>query len=147
VPERLVENILGLLAERKIAEAMEEGAFDNLPGAGRPLPEDDLANLPDDVRLAYRILRMLDGGPEGAPPDSSAASEKGAPPKRSLIEELELGSPSEARAYKNLDSLRARLRGKDGPDGEGHRILRSGYLDKVLERLYPEKRQEEEKKE
>ncbi len=29
------------LAERRIREAAREGAFDNLPGAGRPIPGDD----------------------------------------------------------------------------------------------------------
>lgn len=36
-----------LVAENKIAEAAEQGKFDNLPGAGKPLPELDRPFDPD----------------------------------------------------------------------------------------------------
>ena len=45
------------IAERKIAEAIERGDFDDLPGAGRPLQLDDDAHVPEDLRAAYRILK------------------------------------------------------------------------------------------
>ena len=48
---------LELIAEAKIAEAVRAGAFDNLPGAGRPLELDDDRLIPQESRLAYRILR------------------------------------------------------------------------------------------
>lgn len=40
-------------AERKIAKAIENGEFDNLPGMGKPLSFDDLAR---DENLAHRLL-------------------------------------------------------------------------------------------
>jgi hypothetical protein len=46
-----------LIAERKIAEAMEEGAFDHLEGAGKPL---DLSENPFEDpsdRIAHRLLK------------------------------------------------------------------------------------------
>jgi len=46
-----------LIAERKIAEAQARGELDNLPGEGRPLELDDDALVPEDLRLAYRILK------------------------------------------------------------------------------------------
>jgi hypothetical protein len=46
-----------LIAERKIAEAIANGELDNLPGEGRPLDLDDDALVPEDLRLAYRILK------------------------------------------------------------------------------------------
>jgi Domain of unknown function (DUF1992) len=46
-----------LLAETKIAEAMRAGVFDNLPGAGKPLDLDADKLVPEDVRMAYRILK------------------------------------------------------------------------------------------
>ena len=46
-----------LLAEHKIAEAVSRGELDDLPGAGKPLPLDDDALIPEDLRVAYRILR------------------------------------------------------------------------------------------
>ena len=40
------------------SQALEAGAFDNLPGAGRPLPdEDDMSLVPAEQRAAWRILR------------------------------------------------------------------------------------------
>lgn len=48
---------LEIVAERKIREAMERGEFANLPGAGRPLRLDDDSMIPEDLRLAYKILR------------------------------------------------------------------------------------------
>ncbi|WP_353119621.1 DnaJ family domain-containing protein [Nitratidesulfovibrio sp.] len=46
-----------LIAERRIAEAQEQGAFDNLPGVGRPLELEDDAMVPEDLRMAYKVLR------------------------------------------------------------------------------------------
>ena len=46
-----------LLAERRIAEAISRGELDDLPGAGKPLTLDDDALIPEDLRVAYRILR------------------------------------------------------------------------------------------
>ena len=46
------------LAERKIEEAIERGEFDDLPGAGQLLDLDDLdPMLPEELRMAYRILK------------------------------------------------------------------------------------------
>ena len=45
------------IAERKIAEAMAAGEFNDLPGAGRPLELEDDAHVPEDLRVAYRILK------------------------------------------------------------------------------------------
>jgi len=49
--------LLDLLAEQRITQAMDEGAFDNLEGAGKPLPADDLCFVPEELRAAYRILK------------------------------------------------------------------------------------------
>ena len=46
-----------LIAERKIAEAAAQGEFDNLPGAGKPLDLEEDALVPEDQRMANRILR------------------------------------------------------------------------------------------
>ena len=45
------------VAEQKILEALARGELDDLPGAGRPLELDDDALVPQDLRLAYRILK------------------------------------------------------------------------------------------
>ena len=49
--------ILDALAEARISEAMAQGAFDCLPGAGRPLALDDDALVAPEFRAAYRVLK------------------------------------------------------------------------------------------
>jgi hypothetical protein len=50
------------LVERQIREAMEEGAFEDLPFQGQPLPiEDDSAA--GEWAMAHRILRNADAAP------------------------------------------------------------------------------------
>lgn len=45
------------IAERRIVEAIREGAFDDLPGAGQPLKLEDDSHLPEDLRMVYKILK------------------------------------------------------------------------------------------
>ena len=48
------------IIERKIKEAQEKGEIDNLPGEGEPLKLDDDRHIPEDLRLAYKILKNAD---------------------------------------------------------------------------------------
>lgn len=43
--------------EEKIKEAMARGEFDNLPGTGKPLDLDAYFSTPEDLRLAYSMLK------------------------------------------------------------------------------------------
>lgn len=53
------------LAEERIKEAQGRGEFDHLPGAGKPLPEeDDLAGVEPSLRMACRILKNAGYVPE-----------------------------------------------------------------------------------
>jgi hypothetical protein len=61
-----LDHVLRRLADKRIEDAMKEGKFDNLQGAGKPL---ELEPMPadEDVRLtwwALRILRQNDFTPE-----------------------------------------------------------------------------------
>ena len=49
--------MLDFIAEQKIAEAIANGDFDDLPGSGKPLALDDDSLVPEELRLAYRILK------------------------------------------------------------------------------------------
>lgn len=49
-------NVLDQLAEAKIAAAIEAGEFAHLPGEGRPLDLGAEPLVPEDLRVAYRIL-------------------------------------------------------------------------------------------
>lgn len=53
-----IEAALTRLAERRIEDAIKEGKFDNLPGAGQPL-ELDPAPADEDARLLWWALRIL----------------------------------------------------------------------------------------
>ena len=53
-----------LIAERKIEEAAARGEFDGLPGEGRPLDLDDDALVPEDLRMACRILKNAGFAPQ-----------------------------------------------------------------------------------
>jgi hypothetical protein len=50
-------DFLNKLVEERIQKAQEEGVFDNLPGKGKPLQLDDDSCVPEDLRLAYKILK------------------------------------------------------------------------------------------
>src|SRR3954447_19442015 len=53
-----IESALRRLADRRVEEAMKEGKFDSLPGAGAPL---ELEPMPaeEDARLMWWTLRIL----------------------------------------------------------------------------------------
>ena len=48
------------IVEERIQKAQEQGLFDNLPGKGRPLQLEDDSHVPEDLRLAYKILKNAD---------------------------------------------------------------------------------------
>lgn len=48
---------IAFIAEQRILEAMENGEFDDLPGKGRPLDFEDDSNVPEDLRMAYKLLK------------------------------------------------------------------------------------------
>jgi hypothetical protein len=50
-------DILDQIVERRIAEAAERGDFDDLAGAGRPLELEDDRQVPEELRVAFRIMR------------------------------------------------------------------------------------------
>jgi len=45
------------IAEEKIKEAQAKGEFDNLPGKGKPLNLDEDNHVPQELRIAYKILK------------------------------------------------------------------------------------------
>jgi hypothetical protein len=50
--------------EEKIREAMERGEFDNLSGHGKPLDLDAYFNTPEDLRMAFAMLKSNEFVPE-----------------------------------------------------------------------------------
>jgi len=93
---------LDLLAERKIAEALARGELQNLPGEGCPLDLTDDPMVPEELRIAYRILKNAGY----IPPEVESLNEL-----RDLERMLDDVPEGEARrqALLRLDLLRARL--------------------------------------
>ena len=48
---------IAFIAEERIRAALEEGAFESLPGMGSPFPPDQDAQVPEDMRMAYTLLK------------------------------------------------------------------------------------------
>jgi len=48
------------IVEERIQRALKKGELDNLPGRGEPLPPDETARIPEELRLAYRVLKNAD---------------------------------------------------------------------------------------
>ena len=94
--------MLDFIAEKRIAEAIANGDFDDLPGSGKPLELDDDSLLPEELRLAYRILKNAGF----VPPEIESL--KGSKAERKLVL---LRARIEARYY---DKVIARMGGR-GP--------------------------------
>lgn len=123
---------IAFVAERKIEEAMEEGQFDNLPGAGKPLALDDCSHLPPDMRMAYTILK------------NSGYLEQLEPGKAASMKELLAHVPEEGRVYGKMQRLKvmmARVKRAElwyNPEKAVKRTCDaedSSYLEKLVERI------------
>lgn len=96
--------MLDFIAEQRIAEAIENGDFDDLPGSGKPLQLDDDSLVPEELRLAYRVPKNAGFVP------SEIESLKDSKAERKI---LLLRARIEARYY---DKVIARMGGR-GPRG------------------------------
>ena len=88
--------MLEFLAEQKILEAVSRGELDSLPGAGRPLQLDDDKLIPEDLRLAYRILKNAGF----VPPEVEALNQ---------IADLERMVTKDSKAARKLALLKTRI--------------------------------------
>lgn len=48
------------IIEARIKKAQDEGAFNDLPGSGQPLRLEDDQNIPEDLRMAHKVLKNAD---------------------------------------------------------------------------------------
>lgn len=116
------------IAERRIEEAMKSGNGPDLSHwKNKPLPlHDDMANVPPDLRMAYKILRNAGYIPE------EVALQK----EISRIEDLLDGCTDEklkVEQMKKLDFLRFKLDTKMGK--KLHFDAESPYYSKVVDRI------------
>jgi len=101
------------LAESRIREAEARGEFDHLPGAGRPQRLEEDAVVPQELRMAYRVLKNANC----LPPDLVQRREI-----RSLEELIDALSesaedePDALRdAHRRLTALRCEVESRRGP--------------------------------
>lgn len=90
-------------AERHILDAQRKGEFDNLPGAGSPLVLDDDSGVPQELRVAYRILKNAGYVP------AEIQDRKEAVDLQLLLKQVTAGSADYLKAEKRLKVLRLRL--------------------------------------
>jgi hypothetical protein len=121
-------HFLDALAEQRIAEAVAAGAFDDLPGAGKPLDLDDDALVPEELRVAHRILKNAGF----LPPEVEA--------RREIADVAELlrhavDEPAKRRAVARLALLGAKL------ELQGRALqVDPEYREKIAQRLGVEPR-------
>ena len=91
---------IALIAENKIQEAIRNGELDNLPGQGKPLRFEDMSNVPQDLRMAYKILKNAGC----LPPELAMRKEIG------KLSDLLDACPSEREKARAMAKLRFLLR-------------------------------------
>lgn len=118
--------LFDIIAENRIQEAIDAGAFDNLPGAGKPLDLTEDPLVPAELRAAYRMLRNAGY----VPPEVEHLREL------RQLERLATEAPdadSRRRAQARLNLLAARLAESRGL--RGYLRIEAQYAGKVLARF------------
>lgn len=119
-------NILQVIAERKISEAIREGKLKTDGWQGRPLPDDSDPFMPEDLKMAYKILKNAGF----VPPEVEARREI------ERLEEMIAGSTDEQTRLKQMKKLDVLLRKVALMRPEvGNIALQEDYYRKVVERL------------
>src|SRR2546423_10720570 len=106
--------MLDFLAEQKLEEAVSRGELDDLPGKGQPLELDDDRLIPEDLRVAYRILKNAGY----VPPELETVKDI------NILERLVAAAPDDAaraKAVKKLALLQTRIEAR--------------YYEKALDRM------------
>ena len=83
------------IVEERIRRAIEKGEFDDLSGAGEPLALEDDSSVPEELRLAYKILKNA----ECLPPEIELRKEI------EKTEDLLAALPDTAEKYRLLKKL------------------------------------------
>ena len=115
-----------VIAEQKICEAVERGEFADLPGQGRPLDLSGDPLVPEDLRVAYRILKNAGF----LPPQLEAQNE--IRDLEQLIRGMEAG-PERSKALRKLHLLNTKLSASQ--HGGGSLRVEAEYYEKLVERL------------
>jgi hypothetical protein len=114
------------IVEKRIQEARRKGEFDNLPGRGKPIEFEEDRHIPEDLRLAYKILKNADC----LPPEIEEKKEI------RQMEDMLANIPDEKEKYKlikkiNYKIMKLNMQGNKSPLLEEKQV----YYSKLVERL------------
>jgi hypothetical protein len=114
------------IVEKRIQEALERGDFDDLPGRGKPIEIEDDSMVPEDLRLAYKVLKNAGC----LPPELQLKKEI------RQMEDLLESIPDEREKYRQIKKINYRimklnLMGKKSPLLEEREI----YYRKLVEKF------------
>jgi len=115
------------LIESRIREAMTRGDFDDLPGKGEPLPEEEDAFVPNEMRMAYKILKNAGY----LPPELELRRDIAA--VESALVNAEENDPQRRRNLKKLQALFLRL--DESRRRQANLLVREEYYEAVLKKL------------
>ncbi len=119
-------DILQKIAEKKILDAIQNGEFENLPGKGKPIQLEDDSRIPEDMRLAYKILKNA----HCLPPELELKKEI------NQMKELLGAMPDEREKYRlirkiNLKIMKLNMMRRVSPLLEEHEL----YYRKIVDKL------------
>lgn len=118
------------LIESRIKKAQQEGAFENLPGTGQPLPLEDDRHIPEDLRMAYKVLKNADC----LPPEVQLRKEI------RTTEDLLAGMTDTVQKYRTLKKLNFLILKLNAlRDGNAAYDIPQRYYGEVVERLGADK--------
>jgi len=118
------------LIESRIKKAQQEGAFENLPGTGQPLPLEDDRHIPEDLRMAYKVLKNADC----LPPEVQLRKEI------RTTEDLLAGMTDTVQKYRTLKKLNFLILKLNAlRDGNAAFDIPQRYFGEVVERLGTDK--------
>ena len=117
------------IVEERIREAQRNGEFDNLPDRGKPLYLEDDSHIPEDLRIAYKILKNADC----LPPEILDKKEI------HQMQELLASIPDEKERYNlikkiNYRIMKLNMMGKKSPLLEERQIYYTKVIDKMAEK-------------
>ena len=114
------------IVEQRIRDAQRRGDFENLEGNGKPLRLNDESNIPEDLRMAYKVLRNA----EMMPPEIELKKE--ILRTEDLLEQM----PDTAEKYRLLNKLNFMItRLNVTRNGRIDFEMPQHYADKILDRL------------
>ncbi|MCP5197414.1 MAG: DUF1992 domain-containing protein [Gammaproteobacteria bacterium] len=118
-------HLIDQIAEARLQEAIDRGELRDLPGEGQPLRLEDDSAIPEELRVAYRLLKNAGF----LPPELQLRRD--VREAEQLLQQLPEGDRSRARA--RLELLQLRLAAHRRP--AMNLLLEDQYRQRLLERL------------